>query len=134
MVCFGGSNTFYACRIHILSVVKEPDQALVAKKDGYCYGVFRGTTLTLDDWSQNLVLQSAEICGSDRSSNVATGSEEPTVCCTVRAGFYDAYHTNYYQGMPTFYVWFGLETDACRIIGVRTNIIHMDYRCPFDRF
>ena len=30
----------------------EPDQAIVAKKNGYCYGAFRGTTLTWDDWQQ----------------------------------------------------------------------------------
>ena len=30
----------------------EPDQALVAKKNGYCFGAFRGTTLTWDDWQQ----------------------------------------------------------------------------------
>ena len=72
----------------------EPDQALVVKKDGYCYGVFRGTTLTVDDWSQNFQLGTRDICGSDAT----TGEEEPAVCCTVRVGFYDAYHTNYYQG------------------------------------
>lgn len=73
----------------------EPDQALVAKKNGYCYGVFRGTTLTLDDWSQNLILHSREICGSDR---IDMNNADGTVCCTVRSGFYDAYfHTNYYQ-------------------------------------
>ena len=88
----------------------EPDQALVAKKDGYCYGVFRGTTLTLDDWSQNLVLHSEEVCGSDNMALITADadpndggdapppSKEPPVCCTVRAGFYDAYHTSYYQG------------------------------------
>jgi hypothetical protein len=30
----------------------EPDQAIVAKKDGYCFAAFRGTTLTWDDWQQ----------------------------------------------------------------------------------
>jgi hypothetical protein len=30
----------------------EPDQALVAMKYGYCFGVYRGTTLTWDDWQQ----------------------------------------------------------------------------------
>lgn len=30
----------------------EPDQALVARKNGYCFGAFRGTTLTWDDWQQ----------------------------------------------------------------------------------
>jgi len=30
----------------------EPDQALVVRKNGYCFGAFRGTTLTWDDWQQ----------------------------------------------------------------------------------
>jgi hypothetical protein len=78
----------------LLPSTAEPDQALVAKKDGYCYGVFRGTTLTVDDWSQNLQIGSRNICGSDATN----GGEAPAVCCTVRSGFYDAYHTDYYQG------------------------------------
>lgn len=29
----------------------EPDQALVVhERDGYCFGAYRGTTLTWDDW------------------------------------------------------------------------------------
>lgn len=71
----------------------------MAKNNGFCYGVFRGTTLTVEDWSQNLVLKSEEICGSDRIDDSGNTDEaEPSVCCTVRAGFYDAYHTSYYQG------------------------------------
>ena len=34
----------------------EPDQALIAQKNGYCFGAFRGTTLTWDDWEQYVVL------------------------------------------------------------------------------
>jgi hypothetical protein len=30
----------------------EPDQAIIAQKNGYCYAAFRGTTLTWDDWKQ----------------------------------------------------------------------------------
>jgi hypothetical protein len=30
----------------------EPDQALIAQKNGYCYAAFRGTTMTWDDWKQ----------------------------------------------------------------------------------
>ena len=72
----------------------------MAKKDGYCFGVFRGTTLTMDDWLQNMVLKSEEICGSDRIDDSGTDDKdiESAVCCTVRAGFYDAYHASYYQG------------------------------------
>ena len=34
----------------------EPDQAIIAQKNGYCYAAFRGTTLTWDDWKQYVVL------------------------------------------------------------------------------
>ena len=80
--------------VYCLFSLTEPDQALVVKKDGYCYGVFRGTTLTREDWSQNLVIGKRNICGSD----AINPEGEPAVCCTVRTGFYDAYHTIYYQG------------------------------------
>jgi hypothetical protein len=30
----------------------EPDQAIVAQRNGYCYAAFRGTTLTWNDWKQ----------------------------------------------------------------------------------
>lgn len=30
----------------------EPDQALIAQKNGYCFAAFRGTTLTWNDWQQ----------------------------------------------------------------------------------
>lgn len=36
----------------------EPDQAIVAKKDGRCYVAFRGTTRSLGEWRQNLGLGS----------------------------------------------------------------------------
>lgn len=57
---------------------QEPDQAIVAQKDGVCYAAFRGTTLTWDDWSQNLKLGNQDIEG-----------------CSTRIGFYEAYNTNY---------------------------------------
>mmetsp|Transcript_14406 Transcript_14406/g.20293 ORF Transcript_14406/g.20293 Transcript_14406/m.20293 type:complete len:514 (+) Transcript_14406:48-1589(+) len=63
--------------------IHEPDEALVAKKDGYCYGAFRGTTLTSDDWRQNLRLGTEPICADDG------------VCCETRQGFFDAYDTPY---------------------------------------
>jgi len=59
-----------------------------------------------------MILSTEEICGSDstvfstarsrvkkgiEAEGAASSVEEPPVCCTVRAGFYDAYHTNYYQ-------------------------------------
>lgn len=60
--------------------MQEPDQALVAKKDGYCFLAFRGTSLTVDDWRQNLRLGKDQVCGLKSST-----------CCWVRNGFYDAY-------------------------------------------
>jgi len=32
----------------------EPDQAIVARKDGRCYIAFRGTNINLEDWEQNI--------------------------------------------------------------------------------
>lgn len=62
----------------------EPDQALVAKYKGYCYGAYRGTTLTWDDWQQNLVIGNHQVCGVNE-----------TVCCSTRLGFWQAYDTDY---------------------------------------
>lgn len=70
---------------------QEPDQAMVAKKEGYCYGVFRGTTLTWDDWKQNLIPGRKDVC-----TNILDGSrDKETVCCTTRRGFFEAYNTDY---------------------------------------
>ena len=71
----------------LTNYVDEPDQALFAEKDGYCYGVFRGTTLTFVDWNQNFDPRSEPVCTSMDSS----------VCCNTRQGFYDAYHASYYE-------------------------------------
>ena len=66
---------------------EEPDQALTAKtKDGYCFVAFRGTSLTWDDWKQNLEIGKQKIC-------VEVNNAEK--CCTSRIGFYQAYNTDY---------------------------------------
>ena len=69
----------------------EPDQALFAKTtvggNDYCFGVFRGTTMTLVDWKQNVEPGSHEVC-------VDLGDDQ-NHCCTTRKGFYDAYTTSY---------------------------------------
>jgi hypothetical protein len=62
---------------------EEPDQALVAKINGYCFGAFRGTTLTWDDWSQNFNPGKQDVCQSNDPSN----------CCVSRSGFFDGYYT-----------------------------------------
>ena len=36
----------------ITSHLIEPDSAIVAKAGGYCFGAFRGTVMTWDDWSE----------------------------------------------------------------------------------
>uniref|UniRef100_A0A7S1YYV1 Fungal lipase-type domain-containing protein n=1 Tax=Trieres chinensis TaxID=1514140 RepID=A0A7S1YYV1_TRICV len=69
--------------------IQEPDQALVAKHNGYCFGVFRGTTMSWDDWSQNLDPGKVDACVPDPSDNTKTE------CCTTRKGFYEAYMTSY---------------------------------------
>eukprot|EP00527_Entomoneis_sp_CCMP2396_P004298 CAMPEP_0198141192 /NCGR_PEP_ID=MMETSP1443-20131203/4226_1 /TAXON_ID=186043 /ORGANISM="Entomoneis sp., Strain CCMP2396" /LENGTH=514 /DNA_ID=CAMNT_0043803845 /DNA_START=41 /DNA_END=1585 /DNA_ORIENTATION=+ len=70
----------------------EPDQALVIKRGGYCFGVFRGTTMTWDDWSQNLEVGNHEICADD--------TDEKT-CCTTRVGFWHCYDTEYKNKMES---------------------------------
>ena len=71
----------------LTNYIDEPDQALFAEKDGYCYGVFRGTTLTFVDWNQNFDPRSEPVCTSMDSS----------VCCKTREGFADAYYASYYE-------------------------------------
>jgi hypothetical protein len=62
---------------------EEPDQALMVKtKDGYCFGAFRGTVMTWLDWKQNLHMGKKDVCANK-------------ICCSTRAGFYNAYITNY---------------------------------------
>jgi len=69
---------------------QEPDQALTAKtKDGYCFVAFRGTSLTWEDWKQNIEIGKKEIC------RALDGKNDEEICCTSRVGFYNAYNTNY---------------------------------------
>ena len=66
---------------------EEPDQAIVARRHGYCFGAFRGTTLTWSDWQQNFDLGYEDVC-----------TKEPDGlknCCSTREGFYKAYFTHY---------------------------------------
>lgn len=65
--------------------LEEPDQALVAEKNGYCFVAFRGTTLTMSDWMQNFEVGKKSVCSSDKE-----------VCCNVRKGFFDAYQSPTY--------------------------------------
>ena len=65
----------------IIFYTDEPDQAILAKKDGRCYLAFRGTTLALEDWLQNIELGSIDIYKDNDNS---TGES-----CNARAGYAD---------------------------------------------
>lgn len=73
---------------------EEPDQALVAKIDGYCFGAFRGTTMTWIDWKQNFQPGKQEVCMSKASEENVDDSNND-LCCMSRTGFYDGYWTGY---------------------------------------
>lgn len=81
----------------------EPDQALVAKKMGYCFAAFRGTTIDkgLDDWRQNLKLGNRQVCstGGDGGSTEKNNKNKNQQCCSTRTGFYEAYNTEYKHDM-----------------------------------
>lgn len=62
---------------------EEPDQAIVAKKEGRCYLAFRGTNANIDDWLQNAGLGNADIY----KDNINTGNPEDS--CEARGGFAD---------------------------------------------
>ena len=60
----------------------EPDQAIIAKgNDGRCYVAFRGTTLEIDDWFQNIETGDIDIY---KDNNNATGES-----CNSRIGYAD---------------------------------------------
>lgn len=75
---------------YLHNYVAEPDQGLVVKEQGYCFGVFRGTTLTWDDWSQNVEVGTGDVC--------AEGAEQLT-CCKARIGYIKAYNTTFKSQM-----------------------------------
>mmetsp|Transcript_22878 Transcript_22878/g.49498 ORF Transcript_22878/g.49498 Transcript_22878/m.49498 type:complete len:380 (+) Transcript_22878:401-1540(+) len=59
---------------------EEPDQAVVAKKEGRCYLAFRGTTGNAADWLQNFRLGSSNVCKDN-------GPETDSECCETRSGY-----------------------------------------------
>eukprot|EP00568_Trieres_chinensis_P018377 CAMPEP_0183327220 /NCGR_PEP_ID=MMETSP0160_2-20130417/83651_1 /TAXON_ID=2839 ORGANISM="Odontella Sinensis, Strain Grunow 1884" /NCGR_SAMPLE_ID=MMETSP0160_2 /ASSEMBLY_ACC=CAM_ASM_000250 /LENGTH=557 /DNA_ID=CAMNT_0025495345 /DNA_START=1493 /DNA_END=3166 /DNA_ORIENTATION=- len=62
------------------------DKAIVAKRNGICYGVFRGSTgekFVSEDWQQNYKLFS-----KDAVNNLGDS-------CSVRTGYWEGYHTDY---------------------------------------
>jgi len=60
----------------------EPEQAIVAAVDGYCFAAFRGSIASIEDWYYNLVPGTTPVCNN---------AEE--VCCNVRAGFHESYNS-----------------------------------------
>lgn len=66
----------------------EPDQALVAAVDGYCFAAFRGTnTRSWSDVYQNFEVGNEIVCTNNDDDVVS--------CCNVERGFYYGYYTNY---------------------------------------
>jgi hypothetical protein len=65
---------------------EEPDQAIVAKKDGRCFIAFRGTSATASDWEQNLDLREDQLYKNNDNS---TGE-----FCIVRRGYSDFLRTS----------------------------------------
>lgn len=60
------------------------DSVIVAEtSDGLCFGIFRGTELTVSDWSQNFDPRTEEVCNDEGN------------CCKSRQGFADAYDADY---------------------------------------
>lgn len=74
---------------HVEFFTSETDQAVVAKKSGFCFVAFRGTTLSWADWMQNSPMGTRQVCVADNE----TGSQEE--CCTTRAGFWGAYNADF---------------------------------------
>lgn len=58
---------------------EEPDQAIVAKKEGRCYIAFRGTNANIEDWLQNAGLGTAQVF---KDNDVESGES-----CDARGGF-----------------------------------------------
>jgi hypothetical protein len=87
-------------------ITQEPDQAIVAQKDGYCFVAFRGTTMTWIDWQQNFELGKELICATaaagveeeEENNDANDGGDDVTSdCCSTRTGFYKAYMTPSYK-------------------------------------
>lgn len=57
----------------------ESNQAIIAKKDGICYGVFRGR----DHWTQNFDARTKDVC------------DDGMECCKVLTSYFNLYHVGY---------------------------------------
>jgi len=65
----------------------EPEQAIVAAVNGYCFVAFRGSIASVGDWYQNLQPGMTPVCANTNEQNV-------TNCCDVRSGFRAAYDSS----------------------------------------
>jgi Lipase (class 3) len=74
------------------SFINEPDAAIVAGIEGYCFAAFRGTIGTIADWYQNIQSGLTPICKNDTTVN-------DTTCCSVRSGYDDAYNSPFRQDL-----------------------------------
>jgi hypothetical protein len=82
----------------------EPNQAVVAERDGYCYAAYRGRTLSWDEWKEELAAAAKhEVCRTSTSSfpfdkttkeKVKKG-EDSQVCCMTSQTFWEAYANDY---------------------------------------
>ena len=78
-LAYGGSSDY------ILGAYNDKnDRAIVAFKDGYCYGAYRGTMRIVSDWAQNFDL-------TDKILKIGSSR------CRMRSGFYDGHNTHYLQ-------------------------------------
>jgi len=64
----------------------EPDHAIVAAVDGYCFAAYRGSILSVEDWMDNL---------QPGMSNVCSQQQDEQACCEVRSGFYDGFNSGF---------------------------------------
>ena len=94
---------------------EEPDQAIVAKKDGRCYLAFRGTNVNFADWSQNIDLGDVNLYQDNNST--AGGSQS---FCEGRRGFADFLNTAVVsQGRADLQTCFEsctLDDDTCVVL------------------
>lgn len=74
--------------------VDEPDAAILAQKDGYCFLAFRGSTLSLSEWLDTLNDEFEDVCSE------ADGKK----CCKAREGFFNEYIVPSYKSRLEFKV------------------------------
>jgi len=92
-------------RVYTKVWIDEPDKAIVARVGNLCFGIFRATTPTREDWEQNFNSNENSICTT--ATLLLEDNEE--ACCTSREGFSNAY-TN-----PEYRQDFETELRSCAV-------------------